>query len=325
MYLYIMSRPHSGSTILDIIIGNGAAVESVGSLMTGLLLEREGTLCACGAPLVDCVYWVAVRRTFDAQSGTDWRTAADLLVAHTHVRHWPRTLLARRGSTEMRRLATLSRDLGRAIATATGKPHVLDSSKEPTRGLMLLRFCEEARVIHLVRDPRRAVGSHYWRFKQWGGYLKFLRHTYRSPAMLLPFMLLTALSWTIGNLLGEIARWFAPRRALRMRYEDLCSQPAIELRRIGEAFAIPLDDVIAQLERGEPLTVGHNADGNQIRTQKEVVFSPKKGTEQELPRWLNLLTLACCWPLMLVYGYPLVRQRPSATPAPGRAQPDKMT
>ena len=65
----------------------------------------------------------------------------------------------------MRRLADTSIAFERAIARATGKPHIVNSSKEPTRGMMLLRFCPEARVIHLVRDPRRLMASNYWRFK----------------------------------------------------------------------------------------------------------------------------------------------------------------
>lgn len=311
MYLYIMSRPHSGSTILDIILGNGSAIESVGSLMTGLMLETSGTLCACGTPLQECSYWRAVRQEFTEHSTTDWRTAAELLVAHTHIRNLARTLLARPNDAAMHQLAQTSMEFERAVTATSGKQHMLDSSKEPTRGLMLLRFCPNARVIHLVRDPRRAVGSHYWRFKKWGGYLKFLRRTYKAPSMLIPFMLLEAVSWTVGNLIGEVARRFAPERAIRVRYEDLCSEPAAELRRIGKAFAIPLDDVIARVEHSGSLAVGHNADGNQIRTQKEVTFAPHKGTEQDVPLWLELLTVACCWPLMLAYGYPLRRRSPA--------------
>ena len=305
MLIYIMGRGHSGSTILDVMLGNSAACESVGQLVTGLLKETEGHVCACGTPMQDCPYWAAVRQAFTEISALDWRQTAMALAEHSHIRNLPHTLLARPGSPAMRQLAEGSIDLERAIARASGKPHVVDSSKDSTRGLMLLRFAPEARVVHLVRDPRRLVASYYWRFKEWGGYFNFLRRIYYLPSMLVPLMLLTALSWTAGNVFCELARCFARERTLRIRYEDLCEAPAAELGRIARAFDIPLDDAIAKVTNGEPLIIGHNVGGNQIRTEGAVTFTPGKGREHAMPRWLELVTVACCWPLMLAYGYKL--------------------
>jgi len=306
MLIYIMGRGHSGSTILDVILGSSADIESVGQLMTGLLSEKDGHVCACGATMQDCVYWRKVREAF-ARRGTEqgWHETGLALARHAHIRNLPRTLLARPRSSAMRRMARASLNVERAVAEAVGKRHVVDSSKEPTRAMMLLRFAPEARVIHLVRDPRRLLASHYWRFKKRGGYFNFLRREYHAPSMFVPFMLLAAASWTAGNLICEVARRFAPSRTLRMRYEDLCATPSAELRRIAETFELELGDVIERIERGEPLVIGHNVGGNQIRTEGQVVFSPGKGTEQTMPRWLDYLTLACCWPLMLAYGYSL--------------------
>ena len=310
-----MGRGHSGSTILDVILGNSAAVESVGELVSGLGREVESEICACGTPMRDCPYWEAARRIFAADTGEDWHEAARTLVRHAHIRNLPRTLFARSDSAEMRRLADTSIAFERAIARATGKEHMVDSSKEPTRGLMLLRFCPEARVIHLVRDPRRLMASNYWRYKDWNGYVRFLRRTYNMPRRLvLPFMLLEVVAWVVGNLIAEIACRMAPERALKIRYEDLCEAPAAELGRIAQAFDLPLDDAIAKVTAGEPLAIGHNVGGNQIRTEGAVTFAPGKGHEHAMPRWLELATVACCWPLMLAYGYSL--RSPSTRPAP---------
>jgi hypothetical protein len=59
VYLYVMGRGHSGSTILDILLGGAAAVESVGELVSGLEWYEAGTRCACGAPMRECPYWVS--------------------------------------------------------------------------------------------------------------------------------------------------------------------------------------------------------------------------------------------------------------------------
>lgn len=311
MLIYIMGRPHSGSTILDIVLGNSAAIESVGELVSGLGREATGDSCACGETILDCPYWGAVRRAFAAGAPVAWETARDSSVRHAHVRNLPRTLVAGPGNAAMRALGAASSQFARAVSAVSGKPHILDSSKEPTRGLMLLRFCPEARVIHLVRDPRRAVASHYWRFYAYGGYFKFLRRKYHARSMLVPFMFLAAASWTMGNLICELGRWFAAGRVVRVRYEDLCARPAEELRRIGQGFGVPLEDLIGKLERGEPMPIGHNIGGNEIRNDGRVAFRPEKGSSHDLPRWLEILTFAVSWPLMLAYGY---RLRPLGQP-----------
>jgi hypothetical protein len=305
MFIYLMGRPHSGSTILDIALGNSARIESVGEIVSGLKNEAQGSVCACGATIVDCPYWQAVRAAFARAGGGSWEDARDRSVTHAHVKNLWRTLIAPSSSAEMRRLAEATEQIVGAIAAVAGKPHVLDSSKEPTRGLMLLRFCPDARVVHLVREPRRAVASHYWRFKQQGGYFHFLRRKYYMPRMLVPFMLAAAASWTIGNAICELIGRFAPSRVVRVRYEDLCDQPLAEIRRIGDAFGIRLDDLLDKLEHGEALSIGHNLGGNQIRHDKQVTFNPDKGKAYDLPRWLELMAFVVCWPLMLVYGYPL--------------------
>lgn len=303
MFVYIMGRPHSGSTILDIGLGNSAAIESVGELVSGIRNETRGAVCACGATIEACDYWRRVRHAFTALGGGSWEEARDRSVAQAHVRRLWRTLTASRHARDMRFLGQASAAIAKAVSAVAGKPHLLDSSKEPTRGLMLLRFCPEARVIHLVRDPRRSVASHYWRFKKQGGYFHFLRRKYHMPRMLVPFMLVAAASWTLGNLICELGRWIAPGRVVRVRYEDLCDQPEVELRRIAALLGVSLDDLLPKLARQEPLAIGHNLGGNQIRHDKQVIFNPEKGHTQDLPGWLEALTFAVCWPLMLAYGY----------------------
>ena len=58
MYLYIVGRPHSGSTILDILLGNGREVQGIGQLVSGM--GKPDDLCACGCAIADCPFWRAV-------------------------------------------------------------------------------------------------------------------------------------------------------------------------------------------------------------------------------------------------------------------------
>jgi hypothetical protein len=302
VYLYVMGRGHSGSTILDILLGGAAAVESVGELVSGLEWYEAGTRCACGAPMRECPYWAEVRRRFEAE-GHDWAEFARASRRQTDVRRWLPTRLAGRDDPGLRRLAAMTRSIARSIAAVSGKPHVLDSNKEVARGLFLLRYLPEARVVHLVRDPRGIQRSHHWRLRDRRGFL-FMRRRFAGRGTAPLLLLLAAASWTAGNVLGELTRRAAPDRVLRLRYEDLCRDAAGAVRAIGDAFGLQLEDVVAGLEGGEPFRVGHNVGGNHIRHAGAVRFDAgAEGARPPLPRWAERATVLLCWPLMRRYGY----------------------
>lgn len=310
MYLYVMGRGHSGSTVLDILLGGGAAVESVGEVVSGLEHYDRAARCACGLLMRECPFWVEVRRRFE-DDGHDWAELVRRSKAQTDVRRWLPTRVAGPDNPELLMLAALTGRLARAIAAVAGKPHVLDSNKETARGLFLLRYLPEARVVHLVSDPRGIVRSHYWRVRGGRGFL-FMRRRFAAGRVAAPFLLLlSAASWTVGNALCELARRAAPDRVLRLRYEDLRDDPAGAVRAIGAAFGVPVEDVASRLERGEPFLVGHNVGGNHIRHEREVRFDV--GAERArppLPRWAELVTVALCWSLMRRYDYALATGGP---------------
>ena len=56
----IASAGHSGSTLLDLLLGNHSGVSSAGE-MNRLTLYPEERLCACGATVAQCPYWSGIR------------------------------------------------------------------------------------------------------------------------------------------------------------------------------------------------------------------------------------------------------------------------
>lgn len=310
MLVYIMGRPHSGSTILDILLGNGREVCGVGQLVSDIHLPMND--CACGRRIGDCPFWREVRARVEAM-GHDWERDGRALVDQAHVGRLWATWRAADDDPAMLRLAETSRAVAQAAAAAAGKRLMLDSSKEPTRALLLMRWLPEARFIRLVRDPRSAVASHYWRLQR--GYFHFLRRDYSARYGGPFFLALAAASWTVGNLLHELVARRDPGRVVMVRYEDLRRQPAQEIRRIGAALGIDVSDIEDKLARGEELAVGHLIGGNEVRLEKGLRFDPEKQDRRPaLPRWVGLMTVAFCWPLMRRYGYPLRHPAPAADP-----------
>ena len=88
------------------------------------------------------------------------------------------------------------------------------------------------------------------------------------------------------------------------------SNRAVELAvEIGRAFGLDLAD-LADLARKatsqEPLAVGHNIGGNQLRHADAVRFDPGGARARPpLPRWLEVISFLLCGPLMWRYGYRL--------------------
>ena len=135
------------------------------------------------------------------------------------------------------------------------------------------------------------------------------------------FLVVAAMSWTVGNLLAEIAARRAAGRVLLLRYEDLRDDPAAALRAIGARFGLDLEDSVAKLADGSPLGVQHIIGGNDVRLEPGLRFDPKReSTRRPLPRWVEVVTAVCCWPLMRRYGYSL--RRP-AKPAAAALAPSK--
>jgi hypothetical protein len=307
MYIYVMGRGHSGSTILDILLGNAAVIESVGELVAGFANAHH--VCSCGATLGDCTFWGRVRAHVES-AGIDYWALARASREQAHVSRLLAVAWARPGfKPDLDQLARGTAVLAEAIRSAAGKPHLLDSGKEPTRALFLLKFLPEARVIHLVRDPRGVLASYYWRIAR-GEAVPFLRRPYRAKRLAPLFPLLQAASWTVGNLIGEAIAWAVPGRVLRLRYEDLRDCPVETVTWLGRELGLPLGDVAERLARGGEFAVGHNVGGNRIRHEGAVRFDPSKERRNTCPSGWIRAALLLCWPLMPRYGYQL-RSTPS--------------
>ena len=162
LHLYIMGSGHSGSTILDILLGNSSQIESVGELLSGL--SRSDTEpCSCGTTMSDCAFWREVRSRLEAES-IAWSEACS--IPHTGFAGLWRIWRASATDAAMMRRGRVAQALGQAIAASAGKPHLVDLSKTPAHGLLLLRHLPEARMIHIVRDPRYILRSFVWRVRE---------------------------------------------------------------------------------------------------------------------------------------------------------------
>lgn len=300
--VYVMGRGHSGSTVLDAMLGNGVDIVGVGEL--AVAMDRDDGKCGCGSPLQACPFWSNVRSEFEEVTGIRWSRAAALTRNQAHVARFLWTLRAPADEGDVERLRRINEGVVKAIARAGNATTVVDSTKEVTRGLFLARFLRQARIIHLVRSPTSTLASHLKRIRSGDGF-PFLRHRWRAR-WLEPFlMVLAAINWIVGNFLAGIVARVAPRRVLRVRYEDLCERPDHEVSRIEEFLGRDLSPVREALRHDRPLPLGHKIAGNRLRMSDEFRFRPNRGEDRRLPWYYDVVARALTWPMMLVHGYPV--------------------
>jgi hypothetical protein len=261
-------------------------------------------LCSCGRPFGDCDFWTAVMRRVTAEDIDAWFARFKRLqIRVARRRSLPRLALAQLFPTRTRaESAYYSEMLGHlieAICQVGEAEVVVDSSKEPVHGFHVSRSSVVAlETVHLVRDCR-AVTYSLQRAR--------VRHEVhqRTAYMAQISVSRSAIYWVVLNVLTEVLGK-ATGRYLRVRYEDLASQPA-------SVVGALLDDSSFECITGSPpidlegQPTGHEVSGNPMRFEPVGAIAPDT-------RWVGglsgrdfALSTALGGALLRRYGYPLSR------------------
>src|ERR671916_273713 len=280
--LKITGLGRSGSTILDVVLGNHPDIESVGeasNLIRNGWISRESLrgipkdrlrrpTCTCGkrldvlyvdAPDEACPFWSSVRREWlERADGESIESYPKLQNDFELKRRWPRLLYERRRpSAPLRSYARLTRTFFESIRAVSGKPVIVDSSKSPARALALGMVPGiDLYVVHLVRDGRGVITS--------------LRKTFEKDVQAGIMwdhqghpLWKSVVRWIVKNLVSEwVCSQLGPKRTIRLRYEDLVADPEAALGRIGSLIGLHLTDVADAASSGKPMQVGHNIGGD---------------------------------------------------------------
>ncbi len=296
--LYVVSSPHSGSTVLSTILGNHPDVFFAGELYE--IPEPAwipGVTCSCGLPAATCPFWQPVRARFEQKANVE-----ALHRDEGTFRNWkslPRVLLSRKsGSGEFAQYAGRLGALVRALADQSGKRVVVDTSKGATRGraYLALRSREvDVKILHVVRDGRGVVLSRKNREARVpgpsGGY---------RPAAALRYSVL----WVGANLAYVLLFGLRREQYLRLRLEDVTRDPDRAFERIGQFLGLDVSQLRSQVRAGATFPVGHVIAGNRLRLTGQVRMQPElSDTRDQLPPGdRRLFSIVAGWTARL-FGY----------------------
>ncbi|MCB1037862.1 MAG: sulfotransferase, partial [Acidobacteria bacterium] len=136
--LYIMGYGRSGSTLLDTILGDHPEVESVGELANLLRAWSNDEFCACQRRAHKCPFWQEVWQRWEASGEAGPEGYEELQERYQRLRQLPRLALASLLSSKtLEDYRCKTKGLFEAVAAVSGKKVIVDSSKNPGRGLVL--------------------------------------------------------------------------------------------------------------------------------------------------------------------------------------------
>jgi hypothetical protein len=260
--VYIAGCGRSGSTLLDLLLGNHPNISGLGEVHR-LSIDQGERLCSCEKPIMQCEYWrprIEALCTSEGVALSNWTETLYTTSIRDKAHHERRfkadavEVAAALGSKKLLKLASLvSEDVAsnyRAaknswalfdeIGIQDNSDVVVDASKNALRmKLLYMERPESAYILHLVRDGR-AVAASALRRKQ----IPVRRG---------------AKKWRIANRNVELALKTIPEnRVLRVRYEDLCDDTEGIMRSICRFVGMAYDPRMTKLRKRE----AHDIPGN---------------------------------------------------------------
>lgn len=268
--LYICGAGHSGSTLLDMLLGSHPRVASLGEIINLPMDWATNNRCTCGAPMRDCGLWSEVVRDFERRHGIDmaanpyslnlgpiYAAVGDRRVTGGLYRA-RRRLGAALHYAELRSGAfgalrpllpgtheglRNNLELFDLVGKRLDVDYVVDSSKVYTKAVGLYKLAPgRVKIILLIRDGRAV---YYSMRKRNFDRLFSLNSWYTHFRRALPL----------------IENQVAPQDVLTVRYEDLARNPECELRRICTFAGLAYEPAMLDFKT----KTHHNVNGNDMR------------------------------------------------------------
>lgn len=241
--LFIGGAGRSGSTLLEMLLGQIDGVASVGEIneiwKAGVL---ENRLCGCGAPFGVCDFWRSVLRAgFGETARIDIKRIvsdqASARIRNIPLMRWPH-LQSRTYARRLQAHRESSRLLLEGIQKASGARLIVDSSKTPSQAFMLSTLANtELHILQLVRDSRAVAHS-------WGRRRKIPDSTINGRNMTRMSPVQSSADWLVRHFFLETIKRAKATNVVSynvVRYEDLVAEPASTLSQILQPVGMDFD------------------------------------------------------------------------------------
>jgi hypothetical protein len=260
--IYIIGAGRSGTTLLDIILGNTPEIFSAGEL--NRFVKRKGIPHDARDTEAE-QFWAGVRQNLEKENMADFETLYNIskkIEYHSSVFNLFRTNTS---NPWFAKYISFQKALFKNIlkqAIQYNKTIICDSSKYPMRGLLLSKiFGGKISFIYIKRNPHTVVDS-------------FQKKDIEQP----PKSRITANIYLLAvNAIANkvIKRVKKENKVAIINYDDLIRDPTSTLDTIEKGLNINLQQAKNLINANQPLQVGLLFDGNRLRLKNQITFNKK--------------------------------------------------
>lgn len=286
--IYILAAGHSGSTLLDLALGQHPSVCSTGELTflpwqflrDGKVCPQREDVCTCGTCFTECDFWHDVllhcssetRRLMQDEPNA-YKMSFSGSIGHQvsllyRMRGLSRRCLVRllgwkvyskMENARTREIAANNWELIDAIGAAGKAQYVVDSSKDPFRAFHLWKLRPQDVIpVVLVRDVESQIGSKHLQHRGIRKNINYWQTFYKD--------LVHPLIEHMGS------------RSRAVRYEEFCAEPEAILNRELDDIGLNYDGLLGEIRPGK----SHLVAGNPMRYKESFQISCRKGDDLEL-------------------------------------------
>lgn len=293
--IYIAGYGRSGSTVLDMLLGNQQEIFGGGELWSFFQDITNGvTKCSCDQGLKECPVWNAVIQNilvdFDS---SQFQNKSTIIERYNPIYR----LGLSKKDTQL--YGEVWGEFFKSVGSVTSSEYVVDSSK--TTYLTACRLKSMAlytdipiKIIHLVRDPRAVM----WSLCR--GDNKLMEEN--LPSKIRAATTKSLVGWYIANRIASQLTHELEVSSVTIRYEDLVNSTPKTIDHIANSLQLDLNDLSLKLKNSADIESGHGIAGNRTRRNKTFKLKADMEWKTKLPKSSCQLAKLVA-PLARSYGY----------------------
>lgn len=296
--VYITAQAFSGSTFFCALLGIHPDMEPVSELSKWTTkYAKPNRYCACGKRDAECEFWIEIETKWLGRIGSDRIMRYAQLqekfetISSLWTINWAKVTKESRDFYEFEEMTV---SLFKVISKISGSSVIIDSSKMPGRAFVLSKMEGiDLSIIHLVRNSLRYLESSLNRGKKISlSDSNLLYKTFRLGGR-----------WSTTNYSAERAMKLSNVKGLRIRYEDLVSNPLRTLDSISAALEIDVSDIKTHLQNELPVSFQHMASGSGYRNRGAKPMTSEYAAVSEIDRRLKFAFYLGAALISRRYGY----------------------
>jgi len=259
--IYIIGTGRSGTTLLDIMLGNIDNAISLGEI--NRFYKRNGIPPKRKEHSDVFAFWRKIKLQLNHHDETKYNKLEKLFFNNEYHSAFIKSLLNFCNDSYKKELVNLYDQIYRN----TEEEIIIESSKYPARALNLVNIGLNQKLdisyLYLKKDPVSVVASFQKKNLEQPS-----KGFFSSNLYYLAVNILCSFTVSVLKLRG--------RKTCTIKFEDFINHPTRNLELIQKNLDINVTQLIKRINSGDPLNTGFLFDGNRIRLEKSIVLKKQK-------------------------------------------------